>query len=513
MDLGDWFLSAAERGNPDTILDRRHTDSTPWTEGNHVRPLVHGATYFAELYARLEQLGPGDLVMFVDWRGDPDELLVAGEPTAVGDVLARAARRGADVRGLIWRSHWDRLSFSSTENRHIGEEINAAGGQCVLDMRVRVGGSHHQKFVVLRHRDRPDQDIAFLGGIDLCHSRRDDQTHAGDPQKQPMAAAYGSRPPWHDIQLAITGPAVGDVETVFRERWDDPQPAGRSPLRWLGDRLHNDHVDSTPLPVQTPDPAPTGDHPVQLLRTYPRRLGGYPFASRGERSVARGYAKAVRRARRLIYVEDQYFWSPLVARIFADALRREPGLRLVAVLPQVPDQDGRFSMPPNLVGRNDLMARLRAAAPGRVAFYGIENAVGTPVYVHAKTCVVDDEWATVGSDNFNRRSWTHDSEVSAAVCHPGFARELRSTLAREHLGLAEDATVDLDDQFDAYAAAAAALGAWHDGGRQGPRPPGQLRPIAAPPLSATTRLWAGALYRWVYDPDGRPVSLKLRGRV
>jgi phosphatidylserine/phosphatidylglycerophosphate/cardiolipin synthase-like enzyme len=247
-----------------------------------------------------------------------------------------------------------------------------------------------------------------------------------------------------------------------------------------------------------------------VLRTYPRRLGGYPFASRGERSVARGYAKALRRARRLVYVEDQYFWSPLVAKVFADALRREPGLQLVAVLPHVPDQDGRFSMPPNLVGRNELMAQLRAAAPGRVAFYGIENSAGTPVYVHAKTCIVDDEWASVGSDNFNRRSWTHDSEVSAAICHPGFARELRTTLAREHLGLDEDATVDLASMFDAYAAAASALVAWHHGGRQGPRPPGQLRPIAKSELSAVTRLWAGVLYRWVYDPDGRPLSLKLR---
>jgi hypothetical protein len=33
------------------------------------------------------------------------------------------------------------------------------------------------------------------------------------------------------------------------------------------------------------------------------------------------------------------------------------------------------------------------------------------------------------------------------------------------------------------------------------------------PLTATTRLWAGVLYRWVYDPDGRPWSLKLRRRV
>jgi phosphatidylserine/phosphatidylglycerophosphate/cardiolipin synthase-like enzyme len=509
-DVEDWYLTASERGNATTTLDSRHQDGRAWTEGNRVVLLVHGATYFVELHRRVEEMAEGDLLLFVDWRGDPDESLLGTLDSKVGDVFARAARRGVDVRGLVWRSHWDRLAFSSTENRHLGEEINEAGGQCVLDMRVRAGGSHHQKLVVLRHPGRPERDIAFVGGIDLCHSRRDDSTHEGDPQRQPMAAVYGSRPPWHDVQLAITGPAVGDVETVFRERWADPSPPGRSPFRWVADRIRHDHVDTTPLPPQQPDPEPTGPHPVQLLRTYPKRLGGYPFAPRGERSVARGYTKVIRRARRLIYIEDQYLWSPRVASEFSHALRRHPELQLVAVLPREPDQDGRVSMPPNLIGREQFMHELHRTAPGRVAFYSIENRSGTPVYVHAKVCVIDDEWASVGSDNFNRRSWTHDSELSATVCHPAYARDLRTTVAREHLELEDGADIALEELFTAYAGSAAELQAWHDGGRRGPRPAGRLRPLAEPTISGLTRLWATPLYRVVYDPDGRPFDLRLR---
>ena len=41
----------------------------------------------------------------------------------------------------------------------------------------------------------------------------------------------------------------------------------------------------------------------------------YDFARHGERSIARGYTKAVPRARRLIYLEDQYLWSKEVARV------------------------------------------------------------------------------------------------------------------------------------------------------------------------------------------------------
>ena len=490
MPTSHWFLTPQERDNTATRLDTRHGDGASWTEGNEVRPLIHGSTYFNELHQRVSQMRDGDLLMFVDWRGDPDERLIDSPGSDVGRVFADAARRGVDVRGLVWRSHWDRLAFSAAENRHLGDEINDAGGECQLDMRVRTGGSHHQKFVVLRHGDRPELDVAYLGGIDLCHGRRDDSSHSGDVQRQPMAAVYGRRPPWHDIQLAITGPAVGDVETVFRERWEDPQHFSRSPMRWLSDRVRHDNPRMTPLPPQHPDPAGVGLLPVQLLRTYPRRAGGYPFAPRGERSVARGYSKAVSRARHLIYIEDQYLWSPQIASLFAKALQRNTELRLIAVLPHFPDQDGRISKPPNLLARDRAMATLRKTAPGRVAFYGLENPAGIPVYVHAKVCVIDDEWASVGSDNFNRRSWTHDSEVTAAVADPGYARELRLNLAREHL----DASGPIDDlhdpgvTFEAFAASADTLKRWHDGVCQGDRPPGRLRPVHEATLSRCTRL-------------------------
>ncbi|MEP7089945.1 MAG: phospholipase D family protein [Nocardioidaceae bacterium] len=513
MSPEDWYLSAEERGNPGTRLDSRHGDGRAWSEGNLVRPLVHGSTYFGELAARVADMRPGDLLMFVDWRGDPDERLLGDRDSEIGRVLCRAAERGVDVRGLVWRSHLDRLSFSAAENRRLGKEVNRAGGECALDMRVRPGGSHHQKFVVLRHPGRPECDVAFVGGIDLCHSRRDDAEHHGDPQKQPMAAVYGDRPPWHDVQLMVTGPAVGDVETTFRERWEDPQPLSRSPLRWLADRIRQDEPHRlTALPAQLPDPEPTGEHPVQVLRTYPSRVGGYGFAPDGERSVARGYMKAIGLARELIYVEDQYLWSRRIAETIADALRKRPDLRMVAVLPHHPDQDGRVSLPPNLVGRQQAINLLREAAPGQVAFYGPENHAGVPVYVHAKVCVVDDTWASVGSDNFNRRSWTHDSEVSAVVCHPGYARELRLQLSHEHLETTDDGLLEPAVAFDSFARSAQALQRWHDGGRSGPRPPGRLRPLDAGEVHGATKVWATALYHVTYDPDGRPLRLRLGRR-
>jgi phosphatidylserine/phosphatidylglycerophosphate/cardiolipin synthase-like enzyme len=153
--------------------------------------------------------------------------------------------------------------------------------------------------------------------------------------------------------------------------------------------------------------------------------------------------------------------------------------------------------------------------------------------VHAKVCVVDDIWASVGSDNFNRRSWTHDSELSNGVLDTTrdprepqdpagtgegarvFARDLRLTLAREHLDLADDgseddAVLDTAGFIDALNQRSAALDAWHEGGRQGPRPPGRLREHRAEQLPRYTRLWATPIYRLLDDPDGRPLRMRLK---
>jgi phosphatidylserine/phosphatidylglycerophosphate/cardiolipin synthase-like enzyme len=494
-----------------------------------VTPLIHGTNYFSVLLDGVRALGEGDVLLFTDWRGDPDQVL-DGPGSEVSRVFCAAAERGVVVKGLVWRSHLDRLQFSEEENRHLGEELEEAGGECLLDMRVRVGGSHHQKFVVLRHRDRPEADVAFVGGIDLCHSRRDDSAHHGDVQVMPMPSAYGDRPPWHDIQLAIRGPAVGDVETVFRERWTDPAPLTRNPLHRLRAVFEHEDTFADRLPPQLPDPPPCGPHTVQLLRTYPYRRKGYQFAPNGERSVARGYLKVLTRAKSLIYVEDQYLWSRDVARPFADALEANPDLRLIAVIPRFPDQDGRLSRPPNLLGHQQALTLLSETGGDRVAVYSLENHAGTPVYVHAKACIIDDTWAVVGSDNFNRRSWTHDSELSCATLDATpdlraprrlgedsarvYARNLRLALNREHLDRQDGDDLDLCDPktvFDLYQQTAAALDAWHDGGERGPRPPGRLRRYPTPALSRWTTIWATALYRTAYDPDGRPPALRRAG--
>ena len=529
----EWLLTKSERGNAQTRLDDRHPGDAAWSEGNLVRVLVHGSTYFAELHERIEATQPGDLVLFTDWMGDADEQLLGEPGSEVVEVLGRADERGVDVRGLIWRSHMEKLNFSAEENRFLGRQLQRRGAEVLLDMRVRTGGSHHQKLVVIRYRGHPERDIAYVGGIDLCHSRRDDAEHRGDPQAFEMAPEYGDTPPWHDAMAAITGPAVYDVETVFRERWEDPTRLTRHPVYWTQDKLLRMDMSPDPLPEQSPPPpSPEGaTHVVQLLRTYPnlRRGRDYPFARGGERSVARGYSKAVTRARKLIYIEDQYLWGQHVGDVFTEALHEHDDLHVIAVVPLFTDQDGFMARTPQVLGRARAMRQMTDAAPDRVAVYGIENHQGTPVYVHAKVCLIDDVWATVGSDNFNRRSWTHDSELSAVVVDPSaadhspYARGLRLTLAAEHLDREVDDgdpesllevmadCVDAPGMFAAYEETARALDDWYDGGCVGDRPPGRLRRLKQPQLTTLGRAAAMVPYLLLHDPDGRPRPLRKKG--
>ena len=179
------------------------------------------------------------------------------------------------------------------------------------------------------------------------------------------------------------------------------------------------------------------------------------------------------------------------------------------------------------------MKALLDAGGDRVAIFDVENSDGIPVYVHAKVCVIDDVWAAVGSDNFNRRSWSHDSEVSCAVLDQTrdsrepqdpaglgdgarrFARDLRLRLWREHLGRSDGDDADLLDAVQAvqkFREAAEALERWHQGGERGERPPGRVRPHPRFRLPRTTLVWAEPMYRVVYDPDARPRALRKAGQ-
>ncbi len=145
--------------------------------------------------------------------------------------------------------------------------------------------------------------------------------------------------------------------------------------------------------------------------------------------------------------------------------------------------------------------------------------------------MIDDVWAAVGSDNLNRRSWTHDSELSCAVIDselderapldPGglgdgsrrFARELRLSLWAEHLGRspADPRLLELSAGPKLWEEAARELADWKASPAGRRRPDGQVLAHEIRAVPPRQRPWARLAYRLIFDPDGRPYRLRAKG--
>ena len=332
-------------------------------------------------------------------------------------TLLSAAATRVPVRVLLWSGAPILLQPSTRTVRAVQAAIEAQGQgdlQCRLDDRAPFTHCHHQKAIVV------DGQIAFVGGMDLT-------TFAGDrwdTPEHPLRAGLN----WHDVQVRLQGEVVADVEQNFRQRWAAV-------------------TGETNLPRRPPVVDPSWNTPVQIVRTIARDV--YPFAPQGEFGIRHAYLRAIRQARHLIYLENQYLWSPEVMRALIAALDRPHSaqFRIVLVLPAQAD-DGKWD--------NDKhVARLRRADRDRglVSIYslyasgpdaGLQSFAYRPIYLHAKVGIFDDEWFTVGSANLNERGFATDSEINALVHDPGLARDLRLDLWAEHLGLprAEVAAAD-----------------------------------------------------------------------
>jgi phosphatidylserine/phosphatidylglycerophosphate/cardiolipin synthase-like enzyme len=106
---------------------------------------------------------------------------------------------------------------------------------------------------------------------------------------------YGENPPWHDLQLAVRGLAISDIETTIRERWDGSSVLDLpSPIRMLIDRTyHAGGFTGRKLPPVLPDPPIAGTHAVQVLGPIRRDCVAIP----SRRSVSA--ASPMRIAKRL----------------------------------------------------------------------------------------------------------------------------------------------------------------------------------------------------------------------
>jgi phosphatidylserine/phosphatidylglycerophosphate/cardiolipin synthase-like enzyme/subtilisin family serine protease len=444
--------------DPDSAIARWVTAMGPrMLAGNTVQPLIDGPETFTAMKLAIDTaVSSGHYIYLLGWWLDLDVPLDATaepryclgprtttpEPSSLRSLLQRAASKGVQIRVMLWDQ-----TGSSQNTAEVGFVNSLPTGAALLDNNQLnyMAGSQHQKILIVNGTEGL---MAFCGGIDINPDRICPRT--APPASSTSGPPAGAGDPLHDVHCRIAGPAADDLLHVFVKRWY-ANPLHRSLDRAKGPLLGLCQPSSTPAgtavvrvgetfnaTVAMPGPSVTNCQvppPEQPLRTF------------RDRDVQEIFLTAIENAHKFIYWEDQY----LVNMCAAEALRRAlPHVDLIILL----IADSRISdLPQRWYRRKTFIEHIRSHPQGaKLHVFTLCNpaigGIGPHTYVHAKTMMVDDELAIVGSANCNRRGWESDTEVAAAIAGGAdsssqpFAKRLRQRLWMEHLGVAAPAVDD-----------------------------------------------------------------------
>ncbi|RCV11706.1 hypothetical protein SETIT_2G207900v2 [Setaria italica] len=456
---------------------------------------------------------------------DPGRMVPGAEGVTLGELLKRKADEGVAVLVMPWQdntsvSFLGNAGLMKTHDEETRRFFEGTGVRCFLCPRnadasltvvqhveTSAEFTHHQKTVTL-DAAAPGADggrhvVSFIGGIDLCDGRYDDENHTlfraldttylhdflQNNYKYACLQRGGPREPWHDVHCRLEGPAAWDVLTNFEQRWRKQAPEDmRGCLLDLSPA-------ALPYPAGLDDDDGAGSWNVQVFRSIDdASVEGFPSdpaeaAAIGltcgkdvtvDRSIQAGYVEAIRRARRFIYIENQYFlggcasWAedrdagclnlvPVeIALKVAAMIRRGERFAAYVVTPMWPEgvPAGEAVQAILLWNRRTVemmygivmeaiddaglrgqahpcdylnffcLGNREAPLPGEYSppetpeedtdYWRAQVNRRGPIYVHAKLMIVDDEYVIVGSANLNERSLAgnRDSEIAQGSYQP-----------------------------------------------------------------------------------------------
>ena len=379
--------------------------SAPWLTPGHncwrvenagrFAVLMENAAYFEALRSALGKAKRS--VVMLGWQFDPRTRLdpqsrADDHQAQIGHQLRMMvkARPDLDVRLLIWKSPLIIAASQGFFPHRAQSWFRKRMVELRLDNLSPPGACHHQKVVII------DDAVAFCGGGDVATDRWDSDEHLDDDPRRCLPSGRLS-PPRHEVMCVMDGPAARALGDLARERW----------FRSSSERVVAEEVEGDPWPDGVvPDLL---DTPVGIARTEP--------AWAGRREVRENEAlhlDAIRRARRLIYLENQYFTSPRIAAALAERLAEPDSPEVVLV--STGTSPSWFDQMTMDTARSEVLFRLEQAdCNNRFFAFAPHTVGGDRIIVHAKVSIYDDEVLRIGSTNLNNRSFGFDSECDVAA--------------------------------------------------------------------------------------------------
>ncbi len=342
-------------------------------------------------------------------HGNEVELLINGDQIfpAMLETMANAKRSLNFLSYLYWSGDIaSEIAAALCKSAKSGVEVNVlldAVGSARMDRKLvhnmdesgvtfayfrppkpyairRVNNRTHRKLLIA------DGEVGMTGGVGIA----DQWTgNAQDPDH------------WRDTHIRVRGPIVRGLQGAFAENW----------LEATGDVLVG--------PAYLPELEPGGDDgAMQVVRST---------AEVGDTSVEALYFLAIACARKSLHLTSAYFAPrPAFIEALTDAAQR--GVDVRVLVPGSHTDKGFVRQAGHSVYRELL--------EGGVRIYEF-----TPTMIHAKTLTIDGAWSSVGSVNFDNRSFQLQDEVTLCISSTAFAGKLDAQFERD---LARSAEIDLE---------------------------------------------------------------------
>lgn len=244
----------------------------------------------------------------------------------------------------------------------------------------RMNHRTHRKLLVV------DGRVGFTGGVGIA-----------DPWR---GRAQGPEY-WRDSHYRVEGPAVSQMQAIFIDNW----------RKVSGELLHGD--------AYFPPLRAVGDASAQMFSSSPAEGGA---------NMRLMYLLAITAATRSIHISSAYFIpDALTRRALVDALRR--GVRVQIITPG-PHMDA------------ETVRRASRALWGELLEAGAEIHEFQPTMFHCKMMIIDGRFVSVGSTNFDPRSFDLNDEASLNIYETGFAREQIAVFERD---MARSRRITLED--------------------------------------------------------------------